>query len=43
MPRIGKFVGPVDEKTVAKRLREFRKRRGHALDARRKLHVLEVK
>lgn len=28
MPRIGKFVGPVDEKTVAKRLRELRKRRG---------------
>jgi transcriptional regulator with XRE-family HTH domain len=28
VPRIGKFVGPVDEKTVAKRLREFRKRRG---------------
>lgn len=28
MPRIGKIVGPVDEKTISKRLRELRKQRG---------------
>jgi transcriptional regulator with XRE-family HTH domain len=28
MPRLGKYIAPVDEKTIAKRLREIRKRRG---------------
>ena len=28
MPRIGKLISPVDEKTIAKRLRELRKQRG---------------
>lgn len=28
MPRIGNYVSPVDEKTIAKRLREIRTRRG---------------
>lgn len=28
MPRLGKYVAPVDEQTIARRLRELRKRRG---------------
>lgn len=28
MPRVGKYVAPVDEKTIGKRLRELRKARG---------------
>lgn len=28
MPRIGHYVAPVDEKTIARRLKELRKRRG---------------
>jgi transcriptional regulator with XRE-family HTH domain len=28
LPRVGKFVAPVDEKTIARNLRELRKRRG---------------
>jgi len=28
VPRVGKYVTPVDEKTIAKRLRELRKERG---------------
>lgn len=28
MPRIGRYTAPVDEKTIARRLRELRKRRG---------------
>lgn len=28
MPRIGKYLAPVDEKTIGKKLREFRKLRG---------------
>lgn len=28
MPRLGKYVAPVDEQTIARRVRELRKRRG---------------
>jgi transcriptional regulator with XRE-family HTH domain len=28
LPRLGKYIAPVDEKTIARRLREVRKRRG---------------
>lgn len=28
MPRVGKYIAPVDEKTIGKRIRELRKRRG---------------
>ncbi len=28
MPRVGKYVAPVDEKTIGKKLRELRKARG---------------
>lgn len=28
MPRVGSYIAPVDEKTIARRLRELRKRRG---------------
>lgn len=28
MPRLGKYLAPVDEQTIARRLRELRKRRG---------------
>jgi transcriptional regulator with XRE-family HTH domain len=28
LPRLGKYIAPVDEETIAKRLREIRKRRG---------------
>ena len=28
MPRLGKYVAPVDEQTIARHLRELRKRRG---------------
>ena len=30
LPRLGNYVGPVDEKTIARRLREIRKKRGKA-------------
>jgi transcriptional regulator with XRE-family HTH domain len=28
MPRLGKYIAPVDEQTIARRLRDLRKRRG---------------
>ena len=28
MPRVGSYISPVDEETIARRLREIRKRRG---------------
>ena len=28
MPRVGSYISPVDEKTIARRLKEIRKRRG---------------
>lgn len=28
MPRVGKYIAPVDEKTIARRLKDLRKRRG---------------
>lgn len=28
LPRLGKYIAPVDEQTIARRLRELRKRRG---------------
>jgi len=28
VPRVGSYIAPVDEKTIARRLRELRKRRG---------------
>ncbi len=28
MPRVGRYIAPVDEKTIARNLREMRKRRG---------------
>lgn len=28
MPRVGRYIAPVDERTIARRLRELRKRRG---------------
>lgn len=28
MPRVGRYIAPVDEKTIARRLKELRKRRG---------------
>jgi transcriptional regulator with XRE-family HTH domain len=28
LPRVGRYIAPVDEKTIARRLKELRKRRG---------------
>lgn len=28
MPRVGRYIAPVDERTIARRLKELRKRRG---------------
>lgn len=28
MPRVGRYIAPVDEKTIARRLKDLRKRRG---------------
>jgi transcriptional regulator with XRE-family HTH domain len=43
LPKLGKYIGPVDEKTIGRRLRELRIRRGLTqVEVARKLGIPQV-